>query len=116
MLCDRCGCVLTRNDRIDRFDSAGGDRIARSLLKSMPAEKSILKDGGSAAISPDARYILAPAGLTRDVLFVEIDLTRCDHATFYLDTHGHYARPDVFELRVNTRRNPGVRLSDTQDQ
>ena len=110
------GGVLTRDDVIDGFDSAGGDRLARGLLESIPNDKAFLKDGGSAVIAPDASYVLAPVALGRDLLFVEIDLALCDHGKLYLDTHGHYSRPDVFELHVNTRSNPGVRFSDAPDQ
>lgn len=53
---------------------------------------------------------------SRDLLFAEIDLALCNHGILYLDTHGHYSRPDVFELHVNTRSNPGVRFSDLPDQ
>jgi nitrilase len=29
-----------------------------------------------------------------------------------LDVAGHYARPDVFELVVNRKANPGIRFVD----
>lgn len=105
------GTVLTLDDVLAGFDSAGGDRLARSLLESIPTDRPILKDGGGAVIAPDATYVVAPVYGDSSTLFAEIDLTACDKGKLYLDTHGHYARPDVFELTVNTRANSGVRFA-----
>lgn len=106
------GTVLTRDDVLAGFDSAGGDILARSLLESIPIDRSFLKDGGGAVIAPDASYVIAPVYGDTATLFAEIDLPACDKGKLYLDTHGHYARPDVFELIVNTRANSGVRFAD----
>ena len=106
------GTVLTRDDVLAGFDSSGGDSLARSLLESIPDDLPYLKDGGSAVIAPDASFVLAPVHGNPSTLFVEIDLAAFDGGKLYLDTHGHYARPDVFELAVNTRAKPGVRFAD----
>ena len=105
------GTVLSRDDVLAGFDSAGGDLLARSLLESIPDDLPFLKNGGSSVIAPDASYVVAPVHGDTATLFAEIDLAECDKGKLYLDTHGHYARPDVFELVVNTRPNPGVRFS-----
>jgi nitrilase len=104
------GTVLTRDDVLAGYDSAGGDAQARSLLESIQCDRPFLKDGGGAVIAPDASYVVAPVHGDTSTLFAEIDLAACDKGKLYLDTHGHYARPDVFELVVNTRPNPGVRF------
>jgi nitrilase len=110
------GAVITKADVLQGFDSAGGSRLARTLLESMPDDLPFLKDGGSAVIAPDASYVVAPVYGQPLTLYAEIDLAACDHGKLYLDTHGHYARPDVFELVVNTRSNPGVRFGDDGPQ
>jgi nitrilase len=106
------GTVLTRDDVLAGFDSAGGDLLARSLLESIPDDLPFLKNGGGAVIAPDASYVVAPVHGDTATLFAEIDPAECDKGKLYLDTHGHYARPDVFELTVNIRPNPGVVFSD----
>lgn len=106
------GTVLTRDDVLAGFDSAGGDALARSLLESIPDDLPFLKDGGGAVIAPDATYVVAPVHGNSSTLFAEIDLAACDTGKLYLDTHGHYARPDVFELTVNTRASLGVRFAN----
>ena len=106
------GTVLTRDDVLAGFDSAGGDALARSLLESIPDDLPFLKDGGGAVIAPDATYVVAPVHGNSSTLFAEIDLAAYDKGKLYLDTHGHYARPDVFELTVNTRASLGVRFAN----
>lgn len=105
------GCVLTRSDVLDGFDSSGGDPQARRLLEDIPLEPHWLKDGGGAVIGPDAGYLLEPSFGDPAMRLCAIDLARRDQAKLYLDTQGHYSRPDVFDLHVNTRANPGVRFS-----
>jgi predicted amidohydrolase len=105
------GTVLTRADVLAGFDSTDSGGLARALLESIPDDLSLLKDGGGAVIAPDASYVVAPVYGDPATLFAEIDLAGSDRGKLYLDTHGHYARPDVFELAVNTRSNPGVRFS-----
>ena len=100
------GCALTRDDVLDGFDHAGGDRHARALLEAMGAER-LLKDGGSAVIGPDAAYLLEPAGV-EPIVWADLDLTTLLRRRPYLDVAGHYARPDIFELRVDTTPHPGT--------
>lgn len=100
------GCALTLDDVLDGFDHAGGDRGARAMLEAMPRDR-ILKDGGSAAIGPDAEYLVQPAGI-EPVVWVSLDLARLRTRRPYLDVAGHYARPDIFELRVDTTARAGT--------
>jgi predicted amidohydrolase len=103
------GCVLTRQDVLDGFDSvAEPDATARALLESITSDRVFLKDGGSAVIAPDGSYVAGPVHRDSRTLFAELDLSRVGPGRMYLDTSGHYARPDVFELRVDTRPRAGV--------
>ena len=58
--------------------------------------------GGSAIIGPDGHYLAGPAGPDETILYADLDLARipAEHLTF--DAVGHYGRPDVFTLTVNT--------------
>ena len=103
------GCVLTRDDVLAGFDSLpGAAPVGRRLLESIPADKPFLKDGGGAVIAPDTSYVAGPIYGDPATVYAQIDLGRVIAGRMYLDTHGHYARPDVFELRVDTRRRSGV--------
>ncbi len=106
------GCVLSRDDVITGFDSADGDRAGRALLESIEGSR-LLKDGGSAIVAPDADYLVAPAG-DQPLVWGRIPREAWLHRP-YLDTVGHYARPDVFELRVNAAVQTNVRFDRPAD-
>jgi predicted amidohydrolase len=57
--------------------------------------------------APDARAI-AQAGEGEETLLAELDLGEVGAGLTSLDTDGHYARPDVFELTVDTDPKHGV--------
>lgn len=63
----------------------------------------VLLNGGSAIIGPDARYVIDPVVGKEELLTAEIELDRVIEEKLTLDVAGHYARPDLFELRVNQR-------------
>ena len=50
-----------------------------------------------------------------DLLVAELDLSLVPQAQMDFDPVGHYARPDVFSLRVNTAPQDAVRLGDRND-
>ena len=58
--------------------------------------------GGSAIIGPDGNYLAGPAGTEETILYADLDTSRiaAEHQTF--DPVGHYARPDVFGVTINT--------------
>ena len=46
------------------------------------------------------------------ILYAEIDLERVGMARRSLDVVGHYARPDIFQLHVNTKPLRPVEFTD----
>lgn len=99
------GTVMWREDLFAGLDAVGGDAAARELLSALPSGQ--LQFGGSAIIGPDAA-VLAAAGDGEEMVTAQLDLTRRLEELAALDADGHYARPDVFELRVDTRSRQGV--------
>lgn len=99
------GTVMHRADLLDGLARAGGNAEAGALLRTMPDGQ--LQFGGSAIIAPDAS-VIAQAGEAEEMLVADLDLSAIGRGLAALDTDGHYARPDIFELSVNRRETPGI--------
>lgn len=65
-----------------------------------PGESVLFKPLGGAVVEP----LRDKVGLVH----AEIDLAAVKRARRSLDVAGHYARPDIFELRVNRSSSPMV--------
>lgn len=108
------GCVLRKKDALEGFESLGnGDKEVFELLESMRNDQ--LQRGGSAIISPDISYVVEPVFNNPATIYGELDLGIAQQMKLLLDTDGHYSRPDVFELRVNTRENKNVRFESEEE-
>ena len=75
------------------------------------APGTILIRGGSAIVDPFGQVLAGPCFGEEAVLTADLDLQELPRARFDLDVTGHYARPDVFQLRVNTAAMPTVELA-----
>ena len=69
-------------------------------------------DGGSAIAAPDGGWLREPVGGTEGLVAADVDLARVREERQNFDPTGHYARADVFELRVDRRRSAVARFSD----
>lgn len=61
-------------------------------------------DGGTAAAAPGGAWVLEPASGGTMVSMVDVDLTAVRRERLTFDPAGHYARPDVFSVSVDRRR------------
>lgn len=66
------------------------------------APDTLLMRGGSCIISPMGKVLAGPVYGEDALLTAEIDLDDIPRAQMDFDPVGHYARPDVFQLAVNT--------------
>jgi nitrilase len=71
---------------------------------------AVLIAGGSCIVDPLGQVLAGPARDGEAVLFADLDPADLDRATFDLDVVGHYARPDIFRLEVDTRPHSAVVL------
>ena len=62
----------------------------------------IMMRGGSVILDPLGNVLAGPLFDEEGILVAEIDLDAVTRGKLDFDAAGHYARPDVFELRVNT--------------
>ena len=89
------GVALRNRDLPDDFPER--DRI-------YPAEEDWINPGDSVVIAPGGEIVAGPMHQKQDILYAEVDPMRAANARRTFDVAGHYARPDVFTLRVNRQK------------
>jgi aliphatic nitrilase len=82
------------------------DAKMRGELAISEEDRAFLDDpttlGGSSIISPTSRVVAGPLGPEEGILYADIELELAVRAKLTHDFAGHYNRPDVFQLRLNT--------------
>lgn len=76
----------------------------------LAGQPDLMCRGGSAIISPLGAVIAGPLYDQEGILYAELDPGEIVRAKVDFDVVGHYARPDVFQLLVNEKANPPVKL------
>jgi nitrilase len=88
-----------RSDYPDDYEPLHGNDPATVLIR-----------GGSCIISPLGEVLAGPIFDQRTILTANLELGLIAQGKFDLDVVGHYARSDIFQLRVNTAPTPAVTL------
>ncbi len=76
------------------------------------APETVLINGGSLIISPMGEVLAAPVFGKTAIVTAKIDMDDIIRGKFDLDVSGHYGRPDVFNLAVNTAKQNTVSPKD----
>ncbi|MFQ5564693.1 MAG: carbon-nitrogen hydrolase family protein [Parvularculaceae bacterium] len=71
--------------------------------------ETVLINGGSLIVSPLGEILAGPLKGREDILVAKIDKADIARGKMDFDAAGHYARADVFELRVDRAEKPAVR-------
>jgi nitrilase len=90
--------VLSSCQHLRRSDFPS-DRMNNRLAE---APDTVLMRGGSMIIDPMGKILTGPVRNEDALLTAELDLDAIPMAQMDFDVVGHYARPDVFSLQVNT--------------
>jgi len=64
--------------------------------------ETVLINGGSVIVSPMGEILADPTYGTSRLVTAELDLNDIPRGKFDMDGAGHYARPDIFDLKVDT--------------
>jgi nitrilase len=75
-----------------------------------PDPEEWVSSGDSVVIAPGGAIIAGPMRKETGVLYAEIDTELVGVARRSLDVVGHYARPDIFQLHVNTQSQTPVKF------
>jgi nitrilase len=78
------------------------------------APETVLMRGGSMIIDPLGKVLAGPVFNEDALLTAELDMSIIPMSQMDFDAVGHYARPDVFSLHVNTAAQRAVTLDDAQ--
>ena len=69
----------------------------------LDAQPEVMSRGGSTIISPLGEVLAGPLWGEEGVLTAELDLDEVAKSKLDFDVIGHYARPDIFELKVKNQ-------------
>ncbi|HID54552.1 MAG TPA: carbon-nitrogen hydrolase family protein, partial [Anaerolineae bacterium] len=84
------------------------------LLADIPgSDDTYLMRGGSAIISPEGDLLAGPLYEQPGLVSAEIDPQQAVDGRLTLDVMGHYGRPDIFQLHVNTTPQEHVYWQDS---
>lgn len=96
------GVALTNSDIPTDFPDRGA---------LYPATEEWVNPGDSVVIAPGGKIIAGPMRKEKGILFAEVDAQRVGIAKRDLDITGHYSRPDIFTLNVNTQPQSPVKFN-----
>ena len=69
-------------------------------------EDDWMSKGNSTIVGPEGEILAGPLVGEEGIIYAEIDASRARSTRYKFDPVGHYSRPDVFRLHVETRANP----------
>jgi predicted amidohydrolase len=99
------GQYLARSMMPEDFEAPAAIEALADVYSPDP---DVLLPGGSGIIGPDGRWIAGPAGDEETIVLGDLDLSLLAGEYQALDSAGHYNRPDIFRLSVDTRARPGI--------
>ena len=92
--------------RVDQIPADFPDR--ERVWPADPENPEWVEPGNTVIVDPDGGILAGPARHEETVLFAELDLTKVRSGRRKFDPVGHYNRPDVFRLSVDTAPHPAV--------
>ncbi|WP_299880635.1 carbon-nitrogen hydrolase family protein [uncultured Cocleimonas sp.] len=98
-----CGNLMKGSDIPDDFPEKG------SLY---PDSDEWVNPGDSIVIAPGGEIVAGPMREESGILYCDIDREKVGIAKRALDVTGHYSRPDIFKLHVNTKPQTPVEFED----
>jgi nitrilase len=72
-----------------------------------------INPGLSVIVDPDGKYLAGPVENQEAILYADVTREMIMGPRFQLDAAGHYARPDVFEFRVNRNPRPFIEVVES---
>ena len=96
--------VLSCNQFVTK-DMYPKDLACYADLESSP---EVMCKGGSAIVDPLGNYVAEPVWGKEEIIIAGLDLRQIAYSQFDFDPVGHYARPDVFKLEINRKKQESI--------
>ncbi len=105
----------------------GGQRLGLSQLGPVPAgqvdhvevdgagELRQLATGNTVIVGPNGMIIAGPVHEAEETLIADLDLAKVASGRRLMDPTGHYHRPDIFQLHVDTTSRGASGMSGQRD-
>jgi len=75
-----------------------------------------INKGQSLIVDPDGKIVAGPLEESEGILYADVAPEQLVGPRFQLDVAGHYARPDLFELRVHREGRPFIEIADSDSE
>ncbi len=92
----------------NRYGTRGMYPEGLEMLEGLENQPEVMCRGGSVIISPMGEILAGPLFDEEGILYADLDMSLIAKAKLDFDAVGHYARPDIFTLHVNTKPQPPV--------
>lgn len=99
--------VVSVSSLMQKSDFPKDTPYYEEIIKNAP---DILANGGSCIAGPDGEWIVEPVIDKEGLIFQTIDFNRVLEERQNFDVVGHYSRPDITKLIVNTERQTTVEI------
>ncbi len=83
--------------------------------KYLGAVEGWINPGLSVIVDPDGRIVAGPLDSAEGILYADVEPHQLVGPRWQLDVAGHYARPDLFELRIHRGARPGIHFDHETD-
>ena len=93
--------VISVSGLLSKKDIPTGTPYYKDLIKFMPDTPA---NGGSCIAGPDGSWVLEPVADQEGLFTAELDIREVLKERQNFDPSGHYSRPDVLQMHLNTER------------
>ncbi|PQV51393.1 nitrilase [Jejuia pallidilutea] len=99
--------VISVSSLMTKNDFPNNTPHLKSILEKAP---DVLANGGSCIAGPDGEWVVAPVIEASGLIIETLDFNRVYEERQNFDVVGHYSRPDVTQLHINTERQSTVKF------
>ncbi|KKA22271.1 Nitrilase [Rasamsonia emersonii CBS 393.64] len=108
-------CFVISSNQFLRISDFPADYPPYSEKRQAGQTDHIVSHGGSCICGPLGNIIAGPVWDKEEIVYATLDMAELTEARMDFDAVGSYARPDIFELKVNTKPASSVTFVESED-